>query len=98
MNVSYEWSFSLHADPVITETAYPSAGEVPCQLHLQFRILDSSTKVEDQYLLYEMDSFIADVGGYMGLLLGISLLSIYRAVEECIKKICRNAFHSKMSV
>ena len=34
-----------------------------------------------------MDSFIADVGGYMGLLLGISLLSIYRAVEHSTRKL-----------
>ena len=83
---------------MIVETAYPSAGEVPCQLHLEFRILDSSTKVEEQYILYEMDSFIADVGGYMGLLLGISLLSIYRAAEDCAKRTFRNVFHTKITV
>ena len=79
--------YSINADPVITETAFDYLGEVPCQLHLQFRILDSSHKVEEQYVLYEMDSFIADVGGYMGLLLGFSLLSIYMAFEDCIGKI-----------
>ena len=76
--------YSIDADPAITETAYEDFGEVPCQLYLQFQILDSSHKVEEQYVLYEMDSFIADVGGYMGLLLGFSLLSIF---EDCLDKI-----------
>ena len=79
--------FSISADPLVTETAYGEWGEVPCQLHMEFRILDSSYKVEEQYMLYEMDSFIADVGGYMGLLLGFSLLSLYIALEDCMRKI-----------
>ena len=81
--------YSIAVDPAITETAWEELGEVPCQVHIQFRILDSSYKVEEQYILYEMDSFIADVGGYMGLLLGFSLLSIYMAFEDCIGKIAK---------
>ena len=90
--------FSIIADPVVTETAYEEWGEVPCQLHLQFRILDNSFKVEEQYELYGMDSFIADVGGYMGLLLGISLLSIYRAVEHSTKKFIGRTRHGKIII
>ena len=90
--------FSIIADPVVTETAYKEWGEVPCQLHLQFRILDNSFKVEEQYELYGMDSFIADVGGYMGLLLGISLLSIYRVVEHSTKKFFGRTRHGKIII
>ena len=30
-----------------------------------------------QYVIYDFDSFMADWGGYMGLVLGYSLLAIY---------------------
>ena len=35
-----------------------------------------------QYLIYDIDQLIADVGGYMGLLLGHSALSIYYKLES----------------
>ena len=46
------------------------------------------------YYTYDWNSFVADVGGYMGLLLGHSLLSYYdvaklmwkRGREECSKR------------
>ena len=39
-----------------------------------------------QYYIYELDSFIADVGGYMGLLLGFSMLSIYNELDGLLRK------------
>ena len=39
------------------------------------------TDVTEEYLLYGLDSFIADVGGFLGLLLGASLLSL---IEEIL--------------
>ena len=90
--------YSLSTDPLKTDTAFVSLGEVNCQLHIEFRILDNSYKVEEQYLLYQMDSFIADVGGYMGLLLGISLLSLYRATDHCMRKILRKAGRGKIMI
>ena len=35
-----------------------------------------------QYVIYDSSSFFADVGGYLGLLLGHSLFSVYTMVEE----------------
>lgn len=35
-----------------------------------------------QYVIYDYSSFIADVGGYLGLLLGQSLYSSYLMMEE----------------
>ena len=35
----------------------------------------------EQYEIYDINSMIADVGGFLGLLLGSSLLSIYQAAE-----------------
>ena len=32
----------------------------------------------EQYVVYDTDSFIADVGGFLGLLLGHSMLSLYQ--------------------
>ena len=50
---------------------------------------DSSYLEEEQYLIYDFDSFIADVGGYMGLLLGSSFLSLFDEVESYLKAFYR---------
>ena len=36
------------------------------------------TEVKEQFFVYDSNAVIADVGGYMGLLLGHSILSMYR--------------------
>jgi hypothetical protein len=33
--------------------------------------------VKKQYYVYDSDSFIADIGGYLGLCLGMSILTFY---------------------
>jgi hypothetical protein len=33
--------------------------------------------VKKQYYVYDSDSFIADIGGYLGLCLGMSMLTFY---------------------
>ena len=38
-----------------------------------------------QYLIYDETHFIADFGGYLGLLLGSSLLSLYDKVKRWLK-------------
>ena len=47
------------------------------ELELKFRIISSSHKEEDQYIIYDFNSFFGDVGGFLGLLLGYSILSLY---------------------
>ena len=54
---------------------------------MTFRIKDKIVNVRKQYVIYDSNSFIADVGGFMGLLLGFSLLSIYDEIEGLIKKL-----------
>ena len=49
-------------------------------------MLDSSYKEEEHYIIYDVDSFFADIGGFMGLLLGSSILSVYMTLEELIRK------------
>ena len=56
------------------------------KLHLAFRIMDSSYKEEEQYVIYDFTSFIGDVGGFLGLLLGYSALSIYDALESLLRR------------
>ncbi len=50
------------------------------------RFMFSSGKYEEreQYYVYDIDSLIADVGGYMGLLLGHSLYSLYLIAYKLI--------------
>ena len=51
---------------------------------LMFRIARSKHEVREHYSIYDGNSFIADIGGYLGLLLGHSLFGIYWAVKDYI--------------
>ena len=84
--------FSLTVDPLQSEIEIQSQ----CQMHLEFIMVDSSYKEEEQYVIYDVDSFIADVGGFMGLLLGSSLLSLYMAMEACVRKLLNGSLKSKI--
>ena len=48
--------------------------------------------VETEVYLYDGISFFGEVGGYMGLYLGFSMLSIYEAAEDFVAR-----FMSKMA-
>ena len=61
----------------------------PHETHLDFRMMVGSYQEMEQYLLYDFDSFIADVGGFMGLLLGFSVLSIYNELVDIIMDKCK---------
>ena len=59
-----------------------SSGEVDTQSGvsetlLSFTVNDGYYVEEEQYVIYDFNSFVADTGGYMGLVLGTSFLSIY---------------------
>ena len=60
-------------------------------MHLDCVMVDNSYNEEEDYVIYDVNSFIADVGGYMGLLLGSSLLSVYMSIEDVVKRILTNA-------
>ena len=57
-----------------------------CEVHAKFKIMDRSYEEKEQYIIYDTSSFFADVGGYMGLLLGCSLASLYNKIEGLLKK------------
>ena len=44
---------------------------------MMFLFEDGSYQLQEEYVMYDMNDFIADVGGYLGLLLGHSVLSVY---------------------
>ena len=65
---------------------------------LRLRITDRSFEERKQYIIYDMDSFIADVGGYMGLLLGYSIMSLYNEIEALLKRLIpRSIFNLKIN-
>ena len=91
-------SYILSADPLETQGAGGYNGGIPCELYLQLRMMQSSYTEEEQYVIYDGISFIADIGGYMGLLLGSSLLGIYMAIEALLRKILCKPFRGKHDV
>ena len=56
---------------------------------LEVIITERSYEEREQYIIYDTSSFIADVGGYMGLMLGVSIMSIYNNAETLLKKLLR---------
>ena len=64
----------------------------PDELSLQLRITDRTYEEKEQYVIYDIDSFIADVGGYMGLLLGYSIMSLYNEIEALLKRLIPRTF------
>ena len=69
----------------------------PGKLKLQLMINQRSYEERKHYVIYDFTSFIADVGGYMGLLLGCSLFSLYNEIENIMRKfIIRPLFGHKI--
>ena len=58
-------------------------------MRLHVVITERSYEEREQYNIYDTSSFIADVGGYMGLMLGVSLMSMYNSLETLFKKLLR---------
>ena len=49
---------------------------------IKFMFEGGSYQFEEEYIDYDFNDFIADVGGYLGLLLGHSVLSFYYLSAE----------------
>lgn len=56
------------------------------KMAIEWEYMNSDYIVRQEYLTYDINSFIADVGGYLGLLLGHSLFSIYEWLMKWIGK------------
>ena len=64
-------------DRMWTDVSYRKEKHANVRLHFQSNI---PTKVTSQTFSYDFTNFIADFGGYLGLLLGASMLSIFDSV------------------
>ena len=51
---------------------------------LKFGYRDALYNLNEEYLVYDWDLFTADIGGYLGLILGFSLFSVYQIVATNI--------------
>ena len=54
------------------------------ELALEIIVPTGRYEEREQYVVYDSDSFIADVGGFLGLLLGHSMLSLYQLGAQWI--------------
>ena len=89
--------YFVAADPI--EKKFQGGNYEQCEYHVRLKIMDRSYEEEEQYVIYDTDSFFADVGGYMGLLLGTSLISLYKELEALLKKLlCRSHGGGEMYV
>ena len=56
-------------------------------LDVQLFIKTGLFEEREQYLIYDWDSFIADVGGFLGLLLGWSMYSLYQDMVDIVERV-----------
>ena len=56
-------------------------------MSLYFLFEDGSYSVGEEYIVYDTSNFIADVGGYLGLLVGQSILGLYYWSAEWLAKL-----------
>ena len=54
------------------------------KLSIYLTYLHGEYDLTEEYYIYDHISFIADIGGYLGLLLGYSLLSMYHNLVNCV--------------
>ncbi len=55
-------------------------------LILSYYTASTGLEVEKDILVYDKNDLIADIGGYLGLLLGFSVLSMFKSIEISISK------------
>ena len=59
------------------------------EFRLTFHYLRAEYDLKKEYYIYNWGSFIADVGGYLGLLLGCSVLSIYQMTAPLLTRMVK---------
>ncbi len=63
-------------------TEYFNISATDTELVLRFLFQSGKYEEKEEYFIYTTDSFIADVGGYLGLLLGHSIFSIVCSLSD----------------
>ena len=83
---------------ILSRDAYPNPAEETSASIVLETTPNNCLKVTRQILLYGFSNFVADFGGYLGLLLGASLLSLFDSGVEFItsmsKKLNNNGRYS----
>ena len=74
---------SLRDSPKISD--WPTPRDIPT-ISLKFLYHDGTFIKREEYLVYDTSNFIADVGGYLGLLVGQSILGIYYMSADWVTK------------
>ena len=59
----------------------------PDEMMLTFSVVDDNVYVEKETWLYDRINFVADVGGYLGLLLGVSAVSCFECFKMAFKRL-----------
>ena len=54
---------------------------------IMVQFLSGRHEVKEQYLIYDLNAFIADIGGFLGLLLGHSVYSVFGEILDLAKNI-----------
>ena len=87
----FEIALTDRHDVIKQSQRYQEMYNVRVDPHRGFNTLDvfisireSSYTEEEQYYIYDWNSFVADVGGYMGLIIGCSFLSLYDEMEHLL--------------
>ena len=64
----------------------PASNESQGRMEYMLYFSSGRYELREQYVVYDTDSFIADIGGYLGLLLGHSVLSLVGQFVEWHRK------------
>ena len=71
----------------------------PTVMHLDFKIIEGSYKEEEQYIIYDVNSFIGGVGGILGLcnltamvLLGYGAMSIHNKLANILGRLKQSSY------
>ena len=77
-----------------TDRTKGKTGEYNTTLKLMFNYVDGGYDINEEFYIYDFGSFMGDCGGFMGLLLGCSLLSLYHMVADWVTALMsRNKKH-----
>ena len=60
-----------------------------------YKYYDISVRFLLQYVLYDSDDLLADIGGYLGLLLGQSIYGVYEIFVMCCMTRAANCISPK---
>ncbi len=77
-----KYEYTLSADHDLRHYPYNNATDTHRFVWLEVYFRNGRYPVKEQYYIYDENSLVADIGGYLGLLLGHSLYSIFCGLEN----------------